>query len=178
MTASAPTSAHQPAPAHLLLVDDDRLILATLSSGLQEMGYQVSAAESVDDAEALLTSGLRPDLAIVDATLGDACSNVTDVDNPIGSFALGLTVRPNPARDFAIVRLGVSTATESTPGLVRIVDASGRLVRSFPAEGAQSGGGIRWDLSDSSGRPLPAGIYFAVAHRSEDELRAPILIVR
>lgn len=58
-----------PASAHLLLVDDDRLILATLSSGLQDMGYQVSTAESVDAAEALLTSGLRPDLAIVDVRM-------------------------------------------------------------------------------------------------------------
>lgn len=55
-----------PNPAHLLLVDDDRLILATLANGLHGAGYQVSTAESVDDAEALLTSGLRPDLAIVD----------------------------------------------------------------------------------------------------------------
>jgi response regulator NasT len=53
-------------PTHLLLVDDDRLVLATLSSGLREAGYQVSTAESVDDAEALLSSGLRPDLAILD----------------------------------------------------------------------------------------------------------------
>lgn len=58
-----------PPSAHLLLVDDDRLILATLSSGLQDMGYQVSTAESVDDAEALLTGGLRPDLAIVDVRM-------------------------------------------------------------------------------------------------------------
>ena len=58
-----------PPPAHLLLVDDDRLILATLSSGLQNIGYQVSTAESVDDAEALLTGGLRPDLAIVDVRM-------------------------------------------------------------------------------------------------------------
>ena len=58
-----------PSPAHLLLVDDDRLILATLSSGLQDMGYQVSTAESVYDAEALLTGGLRPDLAILDVRM-------------------------------------------------------------------------------------------------------------
>lgn len=55
-----------PSPAHLLLVDDDRLILATLASGLRDAGYQISTAESVDDAEALLTSGLRPDMALVD----------------------------------------------------------------------------------------------------------------
>ena len=54
---------------HLLLVDDDRLILATLASGLRSAGYQVSTAESVDDAEALLATGLRPDLAIVDVSM-------------------------------------------------------------------------------------------------------------
>lgn len=58
-----------PAPAHLLLVDDERLILATLSSGLRDMGYEISTAESVDDAEALLAQGVRPDLAIVDVRM-------------------------------------------------------------------------------------------------------------
>lgn len=56
-------------PVHLLLVDDDRLIQATLSNGLRDAGYQVSTAESVDDAEALLTSGLRPDMALVDVRM-------------------------------------------------------------------------------------------------------------
>ena len=54
------------APAHLLLVDDDRLILTTLAGGLRASGYRVSTAESVDDAQALLTSGVRPDLVVVD----------------------------------------------------------------------------------------------------------------
>ena len=53
------------APAHLLLVDD-RLILTTLAGGLRASGYRVSTAESVDDAQALLTSGVRPDLAVLD----------------------------------------------------------------------------------------------------------------
>lgn len=63
------TPSTPPAPPQLLLVDDDRLILATLSNGLRDAGYQVTTAESVDDAEALLTSGLRPDLAIVDVRM-------------------------------------------------------------------------------------------------------------
>ena len=54
------------APAHLLLVDDDRLILTTLAGGLRASGYRVCTAESVDDAQALLTSGVRPDLAVLD----------------------------------------------------------------------------------------------------------------
>lgn len=54
---------------HLLLVDDDRLILTTLASGLRNAGYFVSTAESADDAEAFLTTGARPDLAILDVQM-------------------------------------------------------------------------------------------------------------
>ncbi len=52
--------------SRLLLVDDDRLVLSTLGSGLLDAGYEISTAESAEDAEMLLASGLRPDLAIVD----------------------------------------------------------------------------------------------------------------
>lgn len=60
------TAPNQPAPHHLLLVDDDRLVLSTLSMGLQQAGYCVSTAESAEEAEVLLAGGLHPDLAIVD----------------------------------------------------------------------------------------------------------------
>ena len=53
----------------LLLVDDDRLVLVTLAKGLADKGYKVSTAESVDDAEVILLSGERPDLAILDVNL-------------------------------------------------------------------------------------------------------------
>ena len=59
-------------PTHLLLVDDDRLILATLSRGLQDVGYRVSCAESAEEAQEMLTSGLRPDLALLDVRLPGA----------------------------------------------------------------------------------------------------------
>lgn len=55
--------------SHLLLVDDDRLILATLANGLRDAGYFVSTAESADDAVAFLASGARPDLAILDVQM-------------------------------------------------------------------------------------------------------------
>jgi two-component system, response regulator PdtaR len=53
----------------LLLVDDDRLVLVTLAQGLSDKGYKVYTAESVDDAEVLLSSGERPDLAIIDVNM-------------------------------------------------------------------------------------------------------------
>ena len=60
-----PSTAPEATP-HLLLVDDDRLILATVACGLRDAGYRISTAESVEDAEAILSSGVRPDLAILD----------------------------------------------------------------------------------------------------------------
>ncbi len=57
---------------HILLVDDDRLILSTLAKGIREEGYAVHIA--ADGAEALACvkqRGERIDLAIVDIALPD-----------------------------------------------------------------------------------------------------------
>jgi two-component system, response regulator PdtaR len=53
----------------LLLVDDDRLVLVTLAQGLSDKGYKILTAESVDDAEVILSGGERPDLAILDVNM-------------------------------------------------------------------------------------------------------------
>lgn len=50
----------------LLLVDDDRLILSTLSKGLRQAGYKVWTAESVDEAEVWLKENVKPDLVLLD----------------------------------------------------------------------------------------------------------------
>lgn len=53
----------------ILLVDDDRLVLSTLSSGLTRAGYQVNTVESVDEAEAWLEINERPDLVVIDVRM-------------------------------------------------------------------------------------------------------------
>lgn len=53
----------------LLLVEDDRLILSTMTSGLARAGYRVSSAESVDEAEIWLENNERPDLVILDVNM-------------------------------------------------------------------------------------------------------------
>lgn len=58
-----------PAPADILLVDDDRLVLATLSHGLRHAGYRVCAVDSAQEAELLLAAGQRPDLVILDVRM-------------------------------------------------------------------------------------------------------------
>lgn len=57
----------------LLLVDDDRLILSTMATGLVRAGYQVFTAESVDEAEEWLAINPTPDLAIVDINMPGRC---------------------------------------------------------------------------------------------------------
>jgi response regulator NasT len=61
-----------PQVPHLLLVDDDRVILATMSSGLIHAGYRVSCADSHDEAVEVLQSGDRPDLCIVDVQMPES----------------------------------------------------------------------------------------------------------
>jgi len=49
----------------ILVVDDDRLVLATLAHGLTQAGYHVIDADNGDDA-ILLARERRPDLALLD----------------------------------------------------------------------------------------------------------------
>lgn len=52
----------------LLLLDDDRLVLATLGEGLRQAGYRVTTASSVEEAEEVLAAG-GIDLAILDVRM-------------------------------------------------------------------------------------------------------------
>ena len=52
-------------PTRILLVDDDRLVLATLAASLTQAGYQVSSAKSAEEAEELLA----PDLVMLDVRM-------------------------------------------------------------------------------------------------------------
>ena len=49
----------------VLLVDDDRLVLAMLQSGLEQAGYAVQACASAEEAQRVLALEL-PDLAVLD----------------------------------------------------------------------------------------------------------------
>ena len=58
------------AGAHILIVDDDRLVLATLGHGLRDAGYRVS--EASDGATALaMVAREKPDLALLDVRMPD-----------------------------------------------------------------------------------------------------------
>lgn len=55
-------------PRHILVVDDDRLVLAALSKGLRAAGYRVTGAASGEDALAIAAHN-APDLALLDVRM-------------------------------------------------------------------------------------------------------------
>ncbi|MFN7726048.1 MAG: response regulator [Rubrivivax sp.] len=70
-TERAALNAESPSPAvpgskgRILVVDDDRLVLATVTHGLSQAGYEVIDADNGDDA-ILLAREQRPELALLD----------------------------------------------------------------------------------------------------------------
>lgn len=52
----------------ILLVDDEKLVLATMSVGLQKYGYEVLEASSAKEARELIAK-LKPDLAVLDVNM-------------------------------------------------------------------------------------------------------------
>jgi response regulator NasT len=58
-------TASPPAPVRILVVDDDRLVLATVAHGLTQAGFEVIDADNGDDA-ILLARRYRPALALLD----------------------------------------------------------------------------------------------------------------
>lgn len=63
------TNSPPPTGRKLLLVEDDRLVRVMMVDGLTEAGFGVVSAESAEDAEAWLSGGERPDLAILDVRM-------------------------------------------------------------------------------------------------------------
>jgi len=69
----------------ILVVDDDRLVLATLTHGLSQAGYEVIDADNGDDA-ILLAREHKPDLALLDIRMeGKTGFDVFDVLNERGN---------------------------------------------------------------------------------------------
>lgn len=60
----------QPQVRKVLLVDDDRLVLATLGSGLEQAGYAVQACASAEEARRVIAVEM-PDIAVLDVRMPD-----------------------------------------------------------------------------------------------------------
>lgn len=137
----------------LLLVDDDRLTLSTLGAGLRHMGYQTQLADSVDAAMALLQTGPRPQLAILDVHLSgrsglwlaqwlsevaqlpflmlSAHGDMASVQQATHSGALGYLVKPLTLQQ---VQPAVETALQRAQELEGLRRSSAQLQQALDAD--------------------------------------------
>lgn len=86
---------------------------------------------------------------------------------------------PNPVRDGATLMLAISAADDRSPVSVRVVDVTGRSVRSLVD--APLGGGLhplQWNLTDDDGRRVPAGMYFVHARVGKADFTRRLIVVR
>lgn len=136
----------------VLLVEDDRLVLATVAQGLRDAGYQVETTESAEDAQEWLANGCRPDLVLLDMRMGgqdglwlaqrlgeldriafvvfSAYNDVEYVQRASELGALAYLVKPMdvaqliPAIDTAVVRAReIRSMRSSSAGLQAALDA-------------------------------------------------------
>jgi hypothetical protein len=134
------------------------------------------------------------DLAIVDATMGDICSQLVAVDDRPpeaardpqtgadrssgllpSSAAFNLRVTPNPARHEAAFRVEVSRAARVS---LAVLDAGGRCIRDLGTHSLPDGGSaVLWDAKDGSGRAAAAGVYFVVARSGTESTRRSVILV-
>lgn len=142
-------------PRHILVVDDDRLVLAALSEGLRAAGYHVTGATSGDDALAVASRD-APDLALLDVRmpgmdgieLGRRLRELADVPflylsaygdqetvgQAVGEGALGYLVKPLdiaqilPAIEAAMMRAGEIRKLRKSEGQLTSALAGSREV--------------------------------------------------
>jgi hypothetical protein len=83
-----------------------------------------------------------------------------------GTLVPRISAWPNPFSSVVSLQLTASSLPE-----VRIVDATGRLVRSFPPSSLlRPPSSLTWDGRDDAGRILPSGTYLAIAGLSRLKL--------
>ena len=99
--------------------------------------------------------------------------------SPARVSAPSLTCEPNPFRSATVLRLTAEPLDHST-ALLRVYDAQGRLVRSFPAPSSPAPHpmSVIWDGTNDLGHALPSGTYFVRATGESQEATARVVLER
>jgi response regulator NasT len=134
----------------ILVVDDDRLVLATVTHGLAEAGYEVIDADNGDDA-ILLAREHRPELALLDIRMEGK-----------SGFDVAETLRDAYRIPFMFLSAFADAATRAKVAelgaldyLIKPLDV-GRIVPSVEAALARLRSGDASMLSESAARPTGA----------------------
>jgi DNA-binding response OmpR family regulator len=124
----------------ILVVDDDRLVLATVPHGLAQAGYEVVDADNGDDA-ILLARQQRPELALLDIRMEgksgfDVAEYLRDVCHVPFMFLSAFADEATLAQVKALGALAYMTKPLDVGQIVPAVDAAFRRLRSGEAPAA------------------------------------------
>lgn len=97
-------------------------------------------------------------------SLADGTESAPAIRPPHRAPPVSVAVTPNPMLGPTEIRL--TGLSPGSPADLRIFDAAGRLVRTLSG-GTGSGGVVRWDGRDKSGRLTAAGVYFVQVRQGD-----------
>jgi hypothetical protein len=149
-----------------------------------------SLIEAGDAAYSWVTTGFPNGYYWVVVTACDAANNLARdsmrvyVHNPggvdeSGTLARdnGLRILPNPFRIRTAIRLQITDNRHRIENL-RIYDITGRLRKSFSLTDIGHPSSVIWFGTDQAGRPVPPGVYFAVAEINGVSEHEKIVVVK
>jgi len=138
---------------------DPWLALECLQGGQRVAGFALEALPpELSEDGAVLLAGLARLLQGGDALAAFAMDAREGPDaRPTETARLSLEIAPSIVTGPVRVRWSLPAAAA---GVLRVLDVTGRQVRSVELAEAAATGSLSWDLRGSGGRPLPGGYYF------------------
>jgi response regulator NasT len=159
-----------PAAGHkgkILVVDDDRLVLATVMHGLAAAGYEVIDADNGDDA-ILLARQHRPDLALLDIRMDgksgfDVAEYLRDVGHTPFVFLSAFSDEATVAKVTQLGALAYLVKPLEVGQIVPAVDAAFERARRLALESSHAPAGAGADVADDgSAEAMASPIPLAV----------------
>ncbi len=150
----------------ILVVDDDRLVLATVTHGLTAAGYEVIDADNGDDA-ILLARQHRPDLALLDIRMEgksgfDVAEYLRDVGHTPFVFLSAFADEATVTKVKALGALAYLVKPLEIGQIVPTVDAAFERARAAAAAALQAAAQDPPEVADDGAAALGATVPLAV----------------
>lgn len=134
-----------PAPARVLIVEDDLPLATVVSKHLRARGHEARVAPSAEDAAEMIRSGYRPTLVLLDINLpGDSgwgflrSGTLAEAGNPPVFVVSATAVPPARLREFNCA--GYLPKPFAVPTLIEIVERHHSEAKDGPDEISARGG--------------------------------------
>jgi response regulator NasT len=154
----------------ILVVDDDRLVLATVTHGLAQAGFEVIDADNGDDA-ILLAREHRPDLALLDIRMeGKSGFDVADyLRESLGTPFMFLSAFADSATVARVRELGAVAYLVKPLDIAQIVPTVEAAVANVRKQGDGAPA-----VAASTARPVAAPVARPLAPADTDPLASPV----